>query len=67
MLLQYNSDMGYVDIVLLFPVSILGKRALGQARHWDFRRHCSGSAAADFESTTPPVFRDTRLSHKDQW
>ena len=30
MLLQYNSDMGYVDIVLLFPLYILGKEPLAK-------------------------------------
>ena len=43
-----------------------GKRALGQARQWHFRRHCSGSAAADLESTTRPAFRDTCLGPKEQ-
>ena len=28
MLLQYNSDMGYEDIVLLFPIYIQGKEPL---------------------------------------
>ena len=30
MLLQYNSDMGYVHIVLLFPIYILGKEPLAK-------------------------------------
>ena len=30
MLLQYNSDMGYVDIVLLFPIDILRKEPLAK-------------------------------------
>ena len=38
-------------------------RKMGQ---WDFRRHCSGSAAADLESTTRPAFRDTCLGPKEQ-
>ena len=29
-LLQYNSDMGYVDIVLLFPIDILRKEPLAK-------------------------------------